>query len=234
MKTLRTYSLEWLDSLISVTLNPSRPYLAKLQEYDLGQLSSKVPGESQQVKNELVDKIFSINKESQVRHLVRKYHIAIKALQIQAAGYKDNPDFSTQPMKGFNGLLIASLEELLHFIEERFGHYITQLPVLPAKGLTNQQDMTVRDSLPDNKQKVLCNLSGDQIALILRGADEAQVLKARSMNAVFKAMVPYLSTAQKQNLSASAIRSKAYNPEEADRDAAVAALEAIIRKIKSY
>jgi hypothetical protein len=54
------------------------------------------------------------------------------------------------------------------------------------------------------------------------------------MNAVFKFIIPYLSTPHKENLSAAAVRSKAYNPEEADRDAAVDALQRIIKKIQGY
>jgi hypothetical protein len=54
------------------------------------------------------------------------------------------------------------------------------------------------------------------------------------MNAVFKSIVPFLSTEHRENLSSNSIRSKAYNPEEADREAAISALQAIIRKIQSY
>jgi hypothetical protein len=85
-----------------------------------------------------------------------------------------------------------------------------------------------------NTTKLTCILSSDQIGLILRGADELQVVKARSMSAVFRAIVPHLSTPNKDNLSYDAMRSKSYNAEEKDKEAAIAVLENIIRKIRGY
>lgn len=85
-----------------------------------------------------------------------------------------------------------------------------------------------------NEAKLTCILSSDQIGLILRGADELQVIKARSMSAVFRAIVPHLSTPNKDNLSYDAMRSKSYNAEEKDKQAAIAVLEKIIKKIRGY
>lgn len=230
MIPLRTYSLEWLDSLISVTLNPERPYLDNLQPEDIARLQEKIPTECIQVQSELNNHIFGVNKESQVQHMVKKYYNAIISLRETMNGNLGNPGLRNPDLVVIEQLLLSSLNDLLSFIEKRYGYYID-----PGNGHMQSQD---RASVPakrkDAATKVLCNLSGDQIALILRGADEAQILKARSMNAVFKSIVPFLSTEHRENLSADSIRSKAYNPEEADRDMAVKALEAIIRKIQSY
>lgn len=82
--------------------------------------------------------------------------------------------------------------------------------------------------------KILCNLTTDQIALILRGADEARIFIAKSMNEVFKTIVPHLSTPHKVDLSYDAMRSKSYIAEEKDKEKAIEALEKVIRKIKGY
>ncbi|MFL9829726.1 hypothetical protein ABS764_02580 [Flavobacterium sp. ST-87] len=82
--------------------------------------------------------------------------------------------------------------------------------------------------------KMECNLSTDQIALILRAADEARVVKARSMSQVFKIIVPYLSTPFKKELSYQSVRSKSYNAEDKDKEIAIETLEKIIKKIRSY
>lgn len=82
--------------------------------------------------------------------------------------------------------------------------------------------------------KVECELSSDQIGLILRATDEARIIKARSLSQVFKSIVPYLSTPFKKNLSYQSVRSKSYHPEERDKDIAINALEKIIKKIKTY
>lgn len=82
--------------------------------------------------------------------------------------------------------------------------------------------------------KVVCSLSSDQIAVILRAADEAKVLLSRSLNAVFKAIVPYLSTQKHKDISWRSVRTKSYDTETRDKEIAIAALEEMIRKIKGY
>jgi len=84
------------------------------------------------------------------------------------------------------------------------------------------------------KSNVLCTLPGDQIALILRGADELKILKARSMSEVFKTIVPHLSTINKSQLSYNSMRSKSYNAEEKDKEAVVEVLQKLINKIRGY
>lgn len=84
------------------------------------------------------------------------------------------------------------------------------------------------------KQKVLCNLSSDQLALILRAADESKILMARSMSEVFKTIVPHLSTPYKEDLSYQSMRVKTYNVEDRDRQIAIEMLETIINKIKTF
>lgn len=83
-------------------------------------------------------------------------------------------------------------------------------------------------------EKITCNLSADQLALILRAMDESRLVGAKSMNAVFRQIIPFLSTDRKVNLSYGAVRSKAYSPEDRDRQVAVGLLEKMIEKIQSY
>jgi len=89
-------------------------------------------------------------------------------------------------------------------------------------------------SFTGSETKIECDLSADQIALILRAADESRIVKARSMNHFFKMIVPYLSTPFKRELSYQSVRSKSYNAEDRDKFIAVQTLEKIIKKINSY
>lgn len=84
------------------------------------------------------------------------------------------------------------------------------------------------------ENKLECDLSADQIGIILRAADEARVVKSRSMSLVFQRIVPHLSTAFKRDLSYQSVRSKSYNAEETDKNRAILTLEKMIKKIKSY
>ena len=84
------------------------------------------------------------------------------------------------------------------------------------------------------EQKILCVLSTDQMALILRATDDLRIIQAKSLNEVFRTIAPYLSTPYKEDISHGAMRSKAYSPEERDRQIAIETLERIIEKIKEY
>ncbi|MDQ1164665.1 hypothetical protein [Flavobacterium sp. SORGH_AS_0622] len=86
----------------------------------------------------------------------------------------------------------------------------------------------------DKDSKIECDLSADQLALILRAADESRIVKARSMNYFFRMIIPYLSTPFKKELSYKSVRSKSYNAEDRDKDIAVETLQKIIKKINTY
>ncbi len=93
---------------------------------------------------------------------------------------------------------------------------------------------TQKVSTENPKQKVMCALSTDQTGLILRAADDLQILIAKSMSEVFKTIVPHLSTRYKKDLSYDGMRSKSYAAEDRDKQIAIKALQRIIKKIEEY
>lgn len=107
-----------------------------------------------------------------------------------------------------------------------------RLSVIP---LPQHNELTKSKANPDKpKQKVMCALSTDQTGLILRATDELRILVAKSMNEVFKTIVPHLSTPYKEDLSYDGMRSKSYVAEDRDKQIAIETLERIIKKIKQY
>lgn len=84
------------------------------------------------------------------------------------------------------------------------------------------------------RQKIKCELSSDQIALILKAADESKLLVASSLSEVFKTIVPFLSTPKKEELSPNAMRVRTYNIEDRDKEIAIESLQLLITKIKQY
>ncbi|HNP24870.1 MAG TPA: hypothetical protein PKL37_22530 [Panacibacter sp.] len=84
------------------------------------------------------------------------------------------------------------------------------------------------------KEKLLSILSVDQMALILRAADELKIVMARSLNSVFKNIVPYLSTPYQENISYDSMRSKSYSAETRDKEIVVETLQQMIKKINEY
>lgn len=84
------------------------------------------------------------------------------------------------------------------------------------------------------EQKIEWALSADQIALIVRAADDTRIIKAKSKSAVFKLVVPYIRTRYTESLSPSATRTSAYHAEQSDKDITIEALEKMIKYIREY
>ncbi|AWK04823.1 hypothetical protein HYN56_11535 [Flavobacterium crocinum] len=128
-----------------------------------------------------------------------------------------------------------SQQNLISFLEYWFSSEIKFAEKKAAILLQEQIDASVGSEFVEQADsKLECILSGDQIGLILRATDEARIIKAKSMNYIFKSIVPYLSTPVKRNLSYQSVRSKSYSAEERDKEIAIESLEKIIRKIKTY
>ncbi len=84
------------------------------------------------------------------------------------------------------------------------------------------------------KQKIRSVLSVDQMALILRAADETKIIATKSLSNLFKTIAPYLSTPYQENISYDSMRSKSYSAEIKDKAVAVEMLQQIIKRIKEY
>lgn len=84
------------------------------------------------------------------------------------------------------------------------------------------------------QQKIKSSLTVDQLALIFRAAYDNGIIISPSMNQLFRTIVPYLATSERQDLSYSSMRSKSYNAEIKDKDTTVAVLQELIAAIKDY
>lgn len=115
----------------------------------------------------------------------------------------------------------------IFYLEKKMRLSVLPLDKKVEQKVTNEQEEII-------KQKVLCILSIDQIGLILRASDELRVIVAKSMNQVFRTIVPHLSTPYKENISYDSMRSKSYVAEERDKQIAIETLQKIINKIKDY
>lgn len=82
--------------------------------------------------------------------------------------------------------------------------------------------------------KILCMLSIDQIALILRALDSLRIIQAKSLNSVFEHIAPHLSTPRKQEISWESMRSKAYQFEASDKERVLKILDSVAKWIKEH
>lgn len=399
----RRYTLEWLDSMISVSLNPAKTNVSEITDDQLKAVVLKMIEEKDRLQSLLKNHVFRLTKEKQIELFLKKYHSALVILLDQASENDRSIPATQSLLKKLTSDIIICLNELLSLIEVRFSNYfclnervpVTYLLVtkkelklridkvklklsgqitnngigdlvfrylysfINSKGnyfITFQEMLYVKELLKElegledsgdkkynyssldvlliylnfnskdylnylthtiadkinahediavkmdcllyhfkefnqmhrkvgialypqqvdlkelisnwftqeifylekklhlsivplhdktekikekapvenEKAKVLCILSTDQTGLILRAADELKILIARSMNEVFKTIVPNLSTPYKENLSYDSMRSKSYAAEERDKKIAIETLEKIIEKIKSY
>ena len=81
METAETYPLEWLDSLISITLNPRKKYVCTISADEIGIITEKILKEMLCIQIQLNKQIFLFRKESEIKLLVQKYHSSLITLQ---------------------------------------------------------------------------------------------------------------------------------------------------------
>lgn len=395
----QTYLLEWLDLLVTCTLNPSKTDVNELTEVQSKAIIEKTIEQTLFIQSQFKIKVFSLNKEKQIKIIVENYHSSLIIFLDNAIERSHHVDFERFDLKQVIHTLISCFDELLSFIETRFSSYLSLdmrvpatylvvskkklrhkidklqnsatftvnnqkatgilfnnlysfvnckknkkvtfrqvlyrkqlikelelLNVLGNKDLSSykldeiliymnfnsrsfinyftqavvdkincfdsltgkmenlllyfkefnqihgkdgvilnshHQDLktvlsdwfkheiiylekkfhfpaaTLRDidknhAIDATKDKVLCKLSTDQTALILRASDELNILIAKSMNHVFKTIVPFLSTPNKVDLSYDAMRSKSYVAEDRDKKIVIETLERMIEQIKEY
>lgn len=97
----------------------------------------------------------------------------------------------------------------------------------------NASEQNLKPKKEEN-QKIKSKLSVDQMALILRAADDIRIIMARSLSSVFKNIAPHLSSPYQENISYDSMRSKAYSAELRDKEIAIQTLQQLIDKIKEY
>ncbi|WP_268224959.1 hypothetical protein [Sinomicrobium oceani] len=219
------YLLEWLDVLVSVTLNPEKNLVQKITEEQVEFMVRNIRKESASIKSKLKHQVFSLTREKHIRLLIENYHTSLLILSDQVSERQKNDTFQRKDLLQVMDTLHCDLQELICFLETWFAHY------LKPDSFTKRRAYF---SKAKDREKIVCNLSTDQTALVLRAADELRILQAKSMRHVFKTIVPHLSTPHKKDLSYDSLRVKAYTPEEKDKEVAIAQLQRMIKKIEEY
>lgn len=400
----QTYLLEWLDSVVTINLNPKKSDISTLTPLESKAIISKTLQQTQFIQTQFTIQVFSLNKEKHIKVLVKNYHSALINLWDHLTVINDSIGVEREDLKEVTTTLLTALDELLNFLESRFSHFISLDSRIPVSYLTtshkkmklrldklrntvcfdnaekmlveivfnilyyfvnskknkkvtfremfyykqlikelellkgsknedlihtdlmevliymnfnsklfinfytqtismkinafeqaadrmgwllfyfkefnqiainedvalhnNHQNLkkvlhdwykqeinflekrenlkatvsfpiqnkkqSLQNSVESKQEKILCQLSTDQTALILRASGELKILMSKSMNHIFKTIVPYLATPHKNNLSYDSMRSKAYVAEERDKEIAIETLERMIKQIREY
>ncbi|MCF2518529.1 hypothetical protein [Dyadobacter sp. CY351] len=80
--------------------------------------------------------------------------------------------------------------------------------------------------------KILCNLTVDQLSLFFKAADMSNIISARSLSAIFHSVAPYLSTPHRTDISHGSLRVKSYSIEERDKTLLIEIMIKLTEQIK--
>jgi hypothetical protein len=225
MKRLGTeinYPYDWMDEAIEITLNPEVSEVDKIPADQLARLRQRFEQESASIWKELNNIIFVVPTPEQISVIVRLHDTAIRLLQDQTKSNMESYKADETLISTGNEIL-RILETLKWRLDLRYGAFL--------------HDQVKEKSLArvnTGKPKLTCTLTVDQIGLILKAADESRLIISSSLSMIFKNIVPYLATEIKDELSWDSMRSNSYHPEQRDKEAAIAALEKLIKKIRDY
>jgi hypothetical protein len=203
--------------------------------------------ENHETENEIVTNLdktliyLNFNSGLYINYFIQKIEKEINSFE----NLNDKIDYIHFHYKKFNqlhrkaGVALYSEEiNLKDAINNWFRHEIfylekmLHLPIVPLQEKQEKQNQKLSNE--KKKPKVLCIFSTDQMGIVLRAFDELKVLQARSMNEVFKTIVPHLSTPYKEELSYDSVRSKSYMAEERDKKIVIETLQQVIETIKRY
>ncbi|MFB9843974.1 hypothetical protein [Mucilaginibacter ginsenosidivorans] len=214
------YPFAWLEQVISILLNPEVTPVLELSPEQLNAVEARLPEASAEIMLKLKAWMFLLLVPEQLRQIARNTEAAVADLLRRAsANYSAYPPGTA--IAGLGRQVIRRLEMLHRDLSERHA------PYLPAAGTASPGPVA-----PPGR--ITCLLSVDQLGLILKAADDARLIRSPSLSLIFKTLVPYLSTERKEDLSWDSMRSSTYHPEHSDQEAAIAALDKLIQKIREY
>jgi hypothetical protein len=115
------YVLEWLDTLISVTLNPLKSEVGSIPPEDINKLQNLIIQEKDKVQSAIKFTVFNLNDETAIKCAIKNYHSSLVSLLDQALENK-GPFAENAAPQAILDNIISCIEELLFLIERLFGH----------------------------------------------------------------------------------------------------------------
>lgn len=222
----KNYPIHWLDNFINSTIDPQTNSKDALLNVCSDNTIKQIKKEVSSVKTKIKSRIFSMTKENQVQLYVINHYRSFEVLISQIEHYKEFKIYQNPVLSDFLNIVHQEIIGLQSFIELWYPEIINN-----TQTMAKEPTRFYSKKFPD---KIKCNLTGNQIALILRAADESKFLEARSMRSVFKAVVPHLSNSRGRNLSYDSLRLKAYSITDKDKEIAIRKLNSLIKKIEKY
>jgi len=121
----KSYPLEWLDLLITVTLNPAKTDITSITDEQLENTITRIPEENIRLQSLIKSQVFSVSKESELELLIKQYHSSLIVLLDQTLENQKLAVSNKTGLKDVYKVLLSNIDELLSFIETRFSAHLS-------------------------------------------------------------------------------------------------------------
>ena len=139
------YALEWLDFIVTVTLNPAKTDPSALDGHRSQIILLRASEEASRIKSALQHNTFGLFSKRKIQLLVKQYHSGLVILLDSAYEGEAKIDPSYQVAKKASQIIAEVIDELLNFIEHRYGEYIGFDERVPARYLLQiKKDLRAR------------------------------------------------------------------------------------------
>jgi len=132
-------------------------------------------------------------------------------------GVRLNPNY-----KGIKSVVGNWFAQEIDYLEKKFQWDVSPLEVRRLPDRSKPADLKIRLSL-----------NSDQIGIFLRAFVQVGLLEKGSVQSVFKALVPLLSSSERDDLSWDSVRKRSYAAEDKDKRAVITMMEKTIAAIKN-
>ncbi len=119
-----SYTLEWLDVLISETLNPKKKDIASFKDEQVKSSIDRLEEEKEKCLSTIKNGVFGMIKESQIKLFLKQYHSALVFLLDKALENHNSLTQNHVNLIHLSNEIISCLDELLSYIEVRFFNYL--------------------------------------------------------------------------------------------------------------
>ena len=141
----KKYTLEWLDLIVTLTLDPTKTSVYAMGPKEAETIIAKTVSEIHKNKTFLKQQTFTVSSRRKIQHLIKQHHSTLVNLLDHA--YENALKLGTDNplMSKTIQTVIGCVDELLTFIENHFWEYISLEERVPAAYLTQiKKEITQR------------------------------------------------------------------------------------------
>jgi len=137
------------------------------------------------------------------------------------------PNFIYDPRyPSIKSYFLEYLENEIKYLDHKLAGFTVALAEPTAEPEKDPDDLLVPTP------KAIISLSVDQIGILLRGLKKVGFFMSKSMNDIYRSIIPAISTQERSDISIESVKSKAYAAEHRDIDIVIAFLTKLIQAIR--